>query len=147
MEKKTQPQLYLPHELITKILVRLPVKALIQFKCVSKSWFSLISDPHFANSHFQLSTDSTQTTRRILARVEDSPHEVYSIDFESSHYYASLVNLTKSCLIPQSDHFPSVEIKGSCRGFVFSTVFQVSTYGIHPPDFTDEYLCLLLIPN
>ncbi|RHN64346.1 putative F-box domain, galactose oxidase/kelch, beta-propeller, F-box associated interaction [Medicago truncatula] len=124
MEKKTQPKVYLPHELITQILVRLPVKALIQLKWVSKSWFSLISDPHCANLHFQLTTSTAQTPPRILAIMEDSPHEVYSIDFESSHYYASLVNLTKSCLIPQSHNFPSVEIKGSCRGFIFFHCFS-----------------------
>ncbi|PHT68129.1 hypothetical protein T459_27616 [Capsicum annuum] len=33
----------LPQELITAILVRLPVKSLLQFKSVSKEWFALIS--------------------------------------------------------------------------------------------------------
>ncbi|KAM3202926.1 hypothetical protein P3L10_030552 [Capsicum annuum] len=39
----------LPQELITAILVRLPVKSLLQFKSVSKEWFALISSPHFRN--------------------------------------------------------------------------------------------------
>lgn len=47
--------MHVPHELIIQILLRLPVKSLIHFKCVRKLWFSLISnDSHFANSHFQL---------------------------------------------------------------------------------------------
>lgn len=43
----------LPQELILQILLWLRVKSLVRFKCVCKSWFSLIShDSHFANSHF-----------------------------------------------------------------------------------------------
>ncbi|KAL3368360.1 hypothetical protein AABB24_009301, partial [Solanum stoloniferum] len=45
----------LPQELITAILVRLPVKYLLQFKCVSKNWFALISSPHFVKTHLSFS--------------------------------------------------------------------------------------------
>ncbi|MCI53593.1 F-box/kelch-repeat protein, partial [Trifolium medium] len=38
----------LPFEVIAEILSRLPVKFLMQFQCVHKSWKSLISDPNFA---------------------------------------------------------------------------------------------------
>ncbi|KAL5076441.1 hypothetical protein RYX36_015425, partial [Vicia faba] len=39
-----------------KILSRLPVKTLVQFRCVCKSWNSLISDNKFSRKHFNLST-------------------------------------------------------------------------------------------
>ncbi|KAL3337142.1 hypothetical protein AABB24_029680, partial [Solanum stoloniferum] len=45
----------LAQELITSILVRLPVKYLLQFKCVSKNWFALISSPHFVKTHLSFS--------------------------------------------------------------------------------------------
>ncbi|OIV90094.1 hypothetical protein TanjilG_01548 [Lupinus angustifolius] len=38
---------YLVHE----ILLRLPVKSVLRFKCVSKQWLALISDPKFCHSH------------------------------------------------------------------------------------------------
>ncbi|MBA0574154.1 hypothetical protein Golob_001386, partial [Gossypium lobatum] len=38
-------------DLLAQILLRLPAKSLIQFKCVSKQWLSLISNPHFCLSH------------------------------------------------------------------------------------------------
>jgi len=62
------PAMYmLPFELIIQILLRLPVKSLIRFKCVCKSLFSLISnDTHFANSHFQLTSSTATLTRRIM---------------------------------------------------------------------------------
>ncbi|KAK2379250.1 F-box/kelch-repeat protein [Trifolium repens] len=110
MEKKT---LYLPHELIVEILLRLPVKSLICFKCVCKSWYSLISNPNFSNSHFQL-TAATHT-RRIMS-ISVSPPKICSIDFETSFTYDH-ASFNVNFWLPQSN-FP-VEIKGSCRGFIF----------------------------
>ncbi|MCH86633.1 F-box/kelch-repeat protein [Trifolium medium] len=46
----------LPFDLIPEILSRQPVKLLLQFRCVCKSWNSLISDPKFAKKHLSLST-------------------------------------------------------------------------------------------
>ncbi|XP_058732759.1 F-box/kelch-repeat protein At3g06240-like [Vicia villosa] len=108
--------MFLPHELIIQILLRLPVKSLIRFKCVCKLWCSLIShDPNFAKSHFQLT--ASKSNRRILY-TQNSSHESQSIDFEASldNVNAS-VSLNLDCIFPEyfTDEF---EVKGSCRGFI-----------------------------
>jgi F-box interacting protein len=109
METEKTP--YLPLELIIQILLRLPVKSLIRFKCVCKSWFSLISDPQFANSHFDLTTH----TRRIL--LITPALESLSVDLEASLSDDSAMDSRNiSFLFPQS--FLNLEIKGSCRGFI-----------------------------
>ncbi|CAK8531014.1 unnamed protein product [Lathyrus sativus] len=46
----------LPFEIIVEILTRVPVKFLMQFQSVCKSWKSLISDPNFAKQHLRVST-------------------------------------------------------------------------------------------
>ncbi|XP_062015633.1 F-box protein At5g07610-like isoform X1 [Rosa rugosa] len=38
-------------DLLKQLLLRLPAKSLIRFKCVSKLWLSLISSPKFCDSH------------------------------------------------------------------------------------------------
>jgi len=111
MKKKTVTLPYLPHDLIIYILMTLPVKSLIRFKCVCKFWFSLISDPKFADSHFELT--SATHTHRILSISSCSPLQIRSIDFESSrlnNHCDSLFNFS----LP-----PDIRIRGSCRGFIY----------------------------
>ena len=103
----------LPQELILQILLRLPVKSLMIFKCVCKLWFSVISDPHFANSHFQLNLATH--TRRFLCISALSP-EIQSIDFDA-FLNDTPASPNFNCSLPDS-YFP-FEIKGSCRGFIF----------------------------
>ncbi|KAL6572961.1 hypothetical protein OROHE_002437 [Orobanche hederae] len=54
----------LSDDLINEILVRLPVKSLVRFESVSKTWLSLIKDPAFVNS--QLLRAMTIETDRTL---------------------------------------------------------------------------------
>lgn len=106
--------LYLPPELTNQILLMLSVKDLTRFKSVCKSWFSLISNPHFAKSHFDL---AAAPTHRILC-ISTSVHETKSIDLEASFRdNSSSVSLNRNFKLPESDF--NVEIKDSCRGFIF----------------------------
>jgi len=90
------------------------VKSLIRFKCVCKTWFSLISDPHFTNSHFQLTT--TTPTRRILF-ISSSDFQIRSVDLEASlHDDSTSASLNLDFL--RSESYYDIEIKGSCRGFI-----------------------------
>uniref|UniRef100_A0A7N2R2N3 F-box domain-containing protein n=2 Tax=Quercus lobata TaxID=97700 RepID=A0A7N2R2N3_QUELO len=63
---------YLPDEVVLKILHRLPVKSLIRFRCVSKSWNSLITTPSFINSH--LSYNSSNSDKLIVRHGVGKPY-------------------------------------------------------------------------
>lgn len=55
---------YLPEDVMLDILLRLPVKTLLQFKCVSKHWYTLIESPGFVKLHF----NHKSNPERLLVR-------------------------------------------------------------------------------
>ena len=42
----------LPDEIVLEILARLPVKSLLRFRCVCKTWYSFITNLNFISTHF-----------------------------------------------------------------------------------------------
>ncbi|PNY17036.1 F-box/kelch-repeat protein [Trifolium pratense] len=154
--------LYLPNELIIQILLRLPVKSLIRFKRVCKSWFSIISDTHFANSHFEL-TAATQTHRTLLLATL-TPHETIELSVDDDDSVYALLNPPN--FLPSKPN-SCIGIKGSCRGFILfycfssrylylwnpstglhkqiplsfnSDIFEENFYGFGYDQSTDDYL-------
>lgn len=49
----------LPEDLVMEILSRLPVKCLLQLKCVNKNWYVLIENPIFIQKHFHHTKNPT----------------------------------------------------------------------------------------
>src|ERR1044072_8275998 len=106
-------------EVIIEILMRLPVKSLVRFKCVCKSWFSLISDPHFASSHFELA--AARTHRLLFLAQSGSDSETRSIDldaasFSDDHDDSAFATIKLNFLLPPTF---IKSVVGSCRGFLF----------------------------
>lgn len=107
----------LPHEIIVEILPRLPVKTLLRFKSVCKSWRSLISHPKFVQTHLSLaSLDTDYTQHRLLLRGNDLHHDLKSCSIFSIMYEQSD---TAASLDYPFDGSPNwVWIVGSCNGLV-----------------------------
>ncbi|XP_057451923.1 F-box/kelch-repeat protein At3g23880-like [Lotus japonicus] len=108
----------LPFELLMEILSRLPVKTLMQFVRVCKSWKSLIiNDPSFAKLHLNISPKNTH----ILLTKEDNPYE-----FENQDSW--VVPCSMRCLMEDPSSIIDVEgcyhlkgnhlVIGSCNGLV-----------------------------
>jgi len=79
----------LPFDLVIEILCRLPVKHLLQLRCVCKSWNSLISDDSkFAKKHLCLST-SNQDHLHLNITGMNSSNELLLFDFSISSIFTS----------------------------------------------------------
>ncbi|KAL7148368.1 hypothetical protein ABFS83_06G173600 [Erythranthe nasuta] len=110
-----------PEEIIAEILSRLPVKSLLKFRCVSKSWRSLISYKHFIKSHLQISRKDTNFTRHWIIQtfLFENPIRKQSL---KSCYLPSLFSGLSSD--PVEIDFPIENYKGgvwvvdSCNGLV-----------------------------
>ncbi|XP_016581867.2 F-box/kelch-repeat protein At3g06240-like [Capsicum annuum] len=58
--------IHLPEQIVEEILSRLPLRSLLRFKCVSKIWEALISDPYFHKMMMHQSPDSN--SQKLLIR-------------------------------------------------------------------------------
>ncbi|KAI5648112.1 hypothetical protein M9H77_34117 [Catharanthus roseus] len=96
----------LQEDLIIEILRRLPVKSIIRFCCVCKSWKTLVrSNDNFIKSHLKLSLyNDPNRTNKVLFYSE--------LDFRKIHNLDQLLTPRNLSLGP---HFTIV---GSCNGII-----------------------------
>ena len=79
---------HLPVEIITEILSRLPVKSLLRFLCVSKSWYALIKHPNFIKLHLHHSIETNRDRTLILEKVTHGvPRYFYSVHFPTENHF------------------------------------------------------------
>ncbi|XP_034219060.1 F-box/kelch-repeat protein At3g23880-like [Prunus dulcis] len=103
----------LPDDIIVHILLRLPVKSLIRFSCVSKRWHSLvISDLEFAQSHFKLASKQKTLNRRLLLSTDS---QLESLDLEAPSFGD---NSSVRKLVSPFKLEDGAKILGSCNGLV-----------------------------
>lgn len=76
---------YLPRELQVEILEKLPVKSLLRFKCVCKSWLATIEDPQFARNQLENSQRSENKRGEIIfvQNYSGGSYSFYSVDTSS----------------------------------------------------------------
>ncbi|CAJ2634502.1 unnamed protein product [Trifolium pratense] len=135
--KKNKTQQYLPHELIIQILLRLPVKSLLRFKCVCKLWLTLICDTHFANSHFQITATHTPTVLFLSnsappgpqsIEIERSTHSDSDTDFANSHFQLATATLTYTIRFISHPYLltPSIDFQESLNPDIASTSLNLN---------------------
>ncbi|XP_059640348.1 F-box/kelch-repeat protein At3g06240-like isoform X2 [Cornus florida] len=113
----------LPQDLVLNILYRLPAKSLCRFKCVSKSWLTLISYPHFAKTH--LNRSNSKTERAIL--ISD---DLYSVDCAEAFNNDDLI-ATKLDLFSIEKQY-EFEILGSCNGLILVRDANCTKFLLNP---------------
>ncbi|MED6207225.1 hypothetical protein PIB30_033819 [Stylosanthes scabra] len=114
--KKKKQQLLEPidnltPELLQEIFLRLPVKSLIQLKCVSKQWHSLISDSNFAKFHYDATIANNNNSKLMYLSGDCSKAYCVKIGASSIHHdYAVRLQATYK--------HDKLRIIGSSRGFI-----------------------------
>ncbi|KAI3469938.1 hypothetical protein Pfo_026601 [Paulownia fortunei] len=81
VKKKTSS---LPYDITENILCRLPVKSLLRFKTISKSWEATISDPGFARTYLQQSKNST--CQNLIVWHADGIKEAHVVKLENQKF-------------------------------------------------------------
>ncbi|XLT92051.1 hypothetical protein HN873_013726 [Arachis hypogaea] len=104
----------LPWELIDRIFLRVPAKDLFRLRFVSKLWHSLISDRHFAESHYNFHSASS----RSLFLVKDYTNAC-CVPLDTLFDVAAAPPTFKEVSLPSRKMPYSLFcLLGSCRGFL-----------------------------
>ncbi|XP_074337935.1 F-box protein CPR1-like [Apium graveolens] len=112
-----RPNPTLSEDLISEILVRVPVKSLICFQSVCKAWLSLIKHPAFVKSQLRhaitVETDQTLIINRCKGVESEcsSEQEIVLLDVDSREIVADL-------RLPYSRGECNIRIVGSANGIV-----------------------------
>ncbi|XVE81494.1 hypothetical protein DITRI_Ditri15bG0068900 [Diplodiscus trichospermus] len=124
----------LPQEMIAEILSYLPVKSLLRFRCVSRSWKSLITHPFFVKKHLKkIQNDPRYTKTGVLISTGNTrTRNLFRIKSCSLNaiYQNPIVNSTEieylSKIAPRSNW-----IVGSCDGLICIAVQDI-VYLLNP---------------
>ncbi|KAL6125973.1 hypothetical protein ACLB2K_074024 [Fragaria x ananassa] len=116
---------YLPEEIIEKVLLRLPVKTLIRFTTVCKSWLSKIKASTFVQSHLCTTIDSNNQNDAHLLLLsarsyskERNCYEHHWLHWDSPEFgeYSKLSN-PLSFFTPKNKP-QELRVTGTCNGLV-----------------------------
>ncbi|KAK9932652.1 hypothetical protein M0R45_019877 [Rubus argutus] len=131
-----------PPEIIHDNISRLPVKPLCRFKCVSKPWRSLISDPDFIAKYSKAVENKDvffQRRRLVFSFSEHGEHQhgLYSLDLDQFLNYKNdkvdygLVSAAEAIELDFVYNHRGrdgwVPIFHSCNGLLLSHVYTLET--------------------
>ncbi|KAG7564731.1 F-box domain [Arabidopsis suecica] len=107
--------IYIPLDLQINTLLRLPVKSLLRFRCVSKLWSSIITSQYFQNRHFNIITSSSAAPRLLIAFQDFRSGNLLLVSSPNP-------NVSSSCCVPYKDlnilKIDGSKFYGSVRGLV-----------------------------
>ncbi|KEH40494.1 putative F-box domain-containing protein [Medicago truncatula] len=115
----------LSEDLVAEVLSFLPVKSLVCFRCVSKSWKTLISEPTFVKLHLQKSQSQSLCTL-ITMHKDHILHGIYEVeDYSLVRYPINRIFENPSFTLVHDSHSHHLKMEGnptfivgSCNGLV-----------------------------
>ncbi|KAG9141527.1 hypothetical protein Leryth_019077 [Lithospermum erythrorhizon] len=115
----------LPHDLIIHILSWLPVKSLLRFKCVSKSWLSLISSSQFIRIHLSASAnDMNLSTHKLILQ---KPYKIVKQCPLSSLFLEPFSNTLDFDYYPSSHGGVPLDFSGSVGVYIAIVLWNPAT--------------------
>ncbi|GAB2298405.1 hypothetical protein Dimus_032470 [Dionaea muscipula] len=126
--------LFIHEEVLVEILARLPVRSLLRFKCVCKTWFSLIGSEYFVDKHVSARSMMFKdyNFENLLVDYHQNPDlnndmrclQFSAVDFDTSivHWKFKIVSPSPKYSDDDDDDYgfvhPVCWFAGSCNGIV-----------------------------
>ncbi|XP_030535337.1 F-box protein At3g07870-like [Rhodamnia argentea] len=108
-----------PNDITTDILSQLPVKSVARFRCVCKSWKSLLTGACFINAHFDRSSKYRTVS---LLKYDDNNSSRIGV-YRPHHRELSHLN-------PSSGHPSRYNVVDSCNGILCLSVYYKDKPGL-----------------
>lgn len=122
---------FLPFELNTEILLRIPVKYLSRYKCVSKSWRSFISRSQFAKAHLAAASDNDECEHhKLLFTILPPNASLKECSLRSALSEATTEVFEVNYLMKRPRK--SVWVVGYCRGLVCYAIQEKHLFLLNP---------------
>ncbi|KAL7590489.1 F-box protein At3g07870 [Lactuca sativa] len=124
----------LPKDVIIDILSRVPIRYILRFKSVSKSWYALFKNPKFITKHFENQATSSDVTA-LDASFLFTPHKSSSPPTAAANRNVGLIlsNSEKPIKIPIEIDIPFLSISkplrvcGSCNGLICLSILPIAS--------------------
>ncbi|XP_022861358.1 F-box/kelch-repeat protein At3g23880-like [Olea europaea var. sylvestris] len=101
---------YIPEDIIINIFLRLPVKTLLRFKCVCKSWCSIIASCSFIYEHLDMALADSRKARLLVMHRSSETSEFFLFPNDQL--------MTPTHLTIHTKFPPYLRIMGPCHGLL-----------------------------
>ncbi|KAL7218726.1 hypothetical protein ACSBR2_011909 [Camellia fascicularis] len=122
--KKSMSNTCIPEEVLIEILARLPVKSLLRFRSVCKSWYSLITNPSFITTH--LNRTKSNHTNKLLIKFKSENQDRCLSFIDDETFGDEFVKFE----YPFQNYNEFFKIIGSCDGLLCLSDYYGSDYAI-----------------
>ncbi|XP_050384231.1 F-box protein At4g22390-like [Argentina anserina] len=139
-----------PESMVPLIFCRLPPKSLMRFKCIQKSWNSLINSRHFVAEHLRFHNNLSSSTTILLRRPvscrdivcslltlrseRDGQEDNLNFDIEDIHFPPSIGLITRAQFIENHGHTRDcADIVGHCCGIICLSLYHPSDLVLYNP--------------
>ncbi|KAL4616219.1 hypothetical protein ACB092_07G182700 [Castanea dentata] len=125
---------HLPHDIVLNILARLPVKSVLRFRCVSKTWYSSIATPNFISDHLIYHNNNNNNNNlAYLINIPPTVASPFNIDIPIFiGGYDHEFNRITEYPIPLTFLVSYALSAGSCNGLVCLFQFRNASTNVDP---------------
>uniref|UniRef100_A0A2N9HUR4 F-box domain-containing protein n=1 Tax=Fagus sylvatica TaxID=28930 RepID=A0A2N9HUR4_FAGSY len=104
---------FLSDEIVTQILLRLPIKSIITSICVCKTWKSIIQNPTFISTHLH---HSTTTNHLLLFTIFSGSKQIYALHNDDDNDFTEHTRF--DFLVDSFTINPRFRVVATCNGLV-----------------------------
>ncbi|CAN0907896.1 F-box protein CPR1 [Linum grandiflorum] len=134
---------YIPIEIITGILLRLPVFSLVRFRCVSKQWRSIIDSPSFTKLQIQHSNSTNKNATLIFLEAKA---ELLCRRFPDGLRRQTLIDFRGTFNADLPATVNEMTLFGSCNGLL-CLGYETDQAMIHNVAINKSHCTTLLLPD